>query len=473
MSAAPPQLVAPGSFGYVSLLDGQRHAIEFECLVLEVSGEGTAVIGTPGSALLTDTGEWIEVRADAISERKGKDTAPQLAVDGWDFPVVLKRVSHQAIASVPLGQSELRKFTTGDMVVARPPTRATLAAFFGQEEMVTASETDAGASLRLENQRLRAALRAAQDAGGPSASSHSVAAKVPPPAYIGDEGGSEEEGDGSEADDIFSGLMSVPMRPLPKGRADRRAGRGLRRAAFADPEGAGAGSRLEAEAAQSDPQVVQTRLMMEMLKMLQERSGGGAGDTRDLDAPDGQELDGVRVLRTLSRMRALKAQLRSDPGRICREYSQRWEEDLGAHGKPWRWIDVNQKINFGKFNSMRRVHAMLCHILEADQAAESRDDHMYVRALMVQCLKALHEFAQQGDWRTAWPLTHMPDPIQHSSLGGTEVEMEIVLSVLKTKEDLKARTKAARAKTGAELVSDNEEEKPEKEKAGGRRKKKE
>ena len=214
-----------------------------------------------------------------------------------------------------------------------------------------------------------------------------------------------------------------------------------------------------------DPLAVQVTLMYEMLKVLQERRGGGTGDTGDLDAPDGQELDGVRVLRTLSRMRALKAQLRADPDRVFREYKQRWEDDLGAAGKPWRWIDVNQKINFGKYNSMRRTHAMLCHILEADLAAVTRADHLYVRALMVQCLKALHEFAQQGDWRTAWPLTHMPDPVSQNPLGGSELEMECVLAVLKTKDDLKSRTKAARSKTAIEGLSDHDEEKPDK-KAG-------
>ena len=78
-------------------------------------------------------------------------------------------------------------------------------------------------------------------------------------------------------------------------------------------------------------------------------------------------------------------------------------------------------------------------------------------------MKALHEFAQQGDGRTAWPLTHFPDPIQHNPLGGTEVEMECMLAVLKTKDDLKARSKAAAAPRGVrEQVSGDEEEKPEK-----------
>ena len=80
----------------------------------------------------------------------------------------------------------------------------------------------------------------------------------------------------------------------------------------------------------ADPQALQTQLLMEMLSQLREKRGGGTGDTGDLDAPDGQDLDGVRVLRTLSRMRALKAQLCQEPAKVCRDYQQRWEDELVA-----------------------------------------------------------------------------------------------------------------------------------------------
>ena len=73
----------------------------------------------------------------------------------------------------------------------------------------------------------------------------------------------------------------------------------------------------------ADPQMLQTQLLIEMLKQLREKRGGGTGDGGALDAPDGQELDGVRVLRRLSRMRALKAQLRQEPAKVCRDYQQR------------------------------------------------------------------------------------------------------------------------------------------------------
>ena len=399
------------------------------------------------------------------------------------MPIVLKRVAMSAMSGEPVGMHALRRFTNSSLIVTRPPVRPTMAAFFAQEEAaVTASETDSGAALRLENQKLRAALKAAQKsiqetaaassplkAGAKGASSSSQAAAPFSARLDEDEESCMEDPEDSDEDDFLGGLMSVPMTPhvKPKQKPSR-----LKKVAIA-ATGGGGGHGQPVLPPGEDPQVVQLRLMYEMLKLLQERRGGGTGDTGDLDAPDGQELDGVRVLRTLSRMRALKAQLRTEPDKIYRDYRQRWEEDLGASGKSWKWIDVNQKINFGKFNSMRRVHAMLCHILEADVAAEALTDHLYVRALMIQCLKALHEFAQQGDWRTAWPLTHMPDPISHNPLGGSELEMGCVLAVLKTKDDLKARSKAARSRTALESVSDDEEEKPgadPKKKAGPKKK---
>ena len=78
---------------------------------------------------------------------------------------------------------------------------------------------------------------------------------------------------------------------------------------------------------------------------------------------------------------------------------------------------------------------------------------------MVQCLKALHEFAQQGDWRTAWPLTHMPDPIENQQLGRSELEMECVLAVLKTKDNHLDKTKASRNRSVKDMVADGEHNK--------------
>lgn len=87
------------------------------------------------------------------------------------------------------------------------------------------------------------------------------------------------------------------------------------------------------------------QVMAGMLCQLQQGRGSGTGDAAEVDAPDSHDIGSVRVLRTLSRMRAFKAQMTSDPSRNCREYTQQCKEELGAEGKPWRWVDVNRPIN--------------------------------------------------------------------------------------------------------------------------------
>ncbi len=73
----------------------------------------------------------------------------------------------------------------------------------------------------------------------------------------------------------------------------------------------------------------------------------------------GEGLDGLRVMRTLSRMRALKKNLRSNPRRIIRQHDSEWAEDIGGEHKAWTWRDVSDHISWGKFRSMKRVYTML------------------------------------------------------------------------------------------------------------------
>ena len=66
-------------------------------------------------------------------------------------------------------------------------------------------------------------------------------------------------------------------------------------------------------------------------------------------------------------------------------------------------------------------------------------DWRLARGQVVQCLKSLHEFSNHGSWRAAWPLSFMRDPLNRFHHGGDEAEMEVVLSWLKTQDDLKAK----------------------------------
>ena len=171
-------------------------------------------------------------------------------------------------------------------------------------------------------------------------------------------------------------------------------------------------------------------------------------------------MDGLRVLRSLGRMRAWKLQMTEQPENIIDEYIARWEDDLGAQGKPWRWLDTNRHIKWGKCKSMKRCHEMMCHVLEQSRLATTPKQKRAVEAQIIQCLEALHEFAVQADWRTAWPLTHLPDPVGAAPLVGTEVEMEVILAALKTREDLRMRSREGRRPEMQEQVSGDDEEKP-------------
>ena len=194
-------------------------------------------------------------------------------------------------------------------------------------------------------------------------------------------------------------------------------------------------------------------MQMEMLKLLKGMRGGGSGyDRLADDAPEGNELDGLRVVRNLGRMRALKGRLRSQPNRIYTEFRERWVEELGADGRPWKWTDRNKAIRWKKFASIRRADWMMSNVLESLDRGETA----IARAQVVQCMKALHEFTNFGTWRAAWPMTFMIDPLERYQNGGDEVEMETVLGWLRTKDDLRSKMQ----KSTKEPVSADEGEVP-------------
>ena len=80
-------------------------------------------------------------------------------------------------------------------------------------------------------------------------------------------------------------------------------------------------------------------------------------------------------------------------------------------------------IACGKMESMQRVYIMLSEILRLQVAG----DAAAVAAQTVQSMKAIHQFAVDNIWRTAWPLTFLPDPLTRRRLGGTEAEVEAVV----------------------------------------------
>ena len=182
------------------------------------------------------------------------------------------------------------------------------------------------------------------------------------------------------------------------------------------------------------------------------RAFSQSGVSRD-DAPAADELDGLRVAKSLGRMRALRESMQRDPERTYREYREWWLQELGAEGRAFRWTDRNKHIRWGRFASVRRCDWMLCNLLETLEKGELE----LGKAQLVQCLKSLHEFSNNGAWKTAWPLSHMIDPMRTHIHGGNEVEMETVLGYIRTQDDLRRRVLTGQHAPTDDLAAEAEE----------------
>ncbi len=182
-------------------------------------------------------------------------------------------------------------------------------------------------------------------------------------------------------------------------------------------------------------------VQLEILKALK-NLGKDAFD----DPGDSQDLDGMRIMRTMGRMRSLKNQLSSNPGRIIREYEEMWAKELGAGHKPWTWRDVAAHVSWGRCRSMLRVFVMLGEI----KALMEQGEALQAEAQLVQCMKAIHSFGLHGNWKLAWGYTHLQDPCAKPTHAGTEVEMEAIVGLLRTQEDLRKKTLSTRQLAGAD-----------------------
>ncbi len=223
---------------------------------------------------------------------------------------------------------------------------------------------------------------------------------------------------------------------MPTRRSPGRRGRG--------GTGRGQGSRA-----------LEFELQLEMVKILRELKSQAASSTDD--APDANVLDGLRIMRSMGRMRALKEQMKGNPLRICREYKERWVQDLGAESRAFRWIDVNRHLRWKKYTSIRRCHYMLCIILEMLEKRE----YDVAQAQTVQCMKCLQEFIKFGSWRAAWELTYLNDPLKVNADGGNEVEMETILAFLRTRDDIHQKSQKATKEAVSEGEGEDQADRPE------------
>ncbi len=493
--------VPAGKFGYC-VLQEQREKVEAECFACAVEGEWTVILVPQSPSATQSESSWQVERASGSGPREG----PELRVDDALVVSVLK-VDTGAVRRVAQTRSVSRRF--GD---PRPSSATLFKAFYSSEWGASDAQAEMGLSsteegvrdrqsLELENRRLQLEVRRlSQGSRGEAATPQEKNPLLQ--SHIGtDEEGAAEDGCESfdslgedapgEADMLVKRLAKFSFAEAAAARrreaeepsrtqklreraaavgqaAEREAERPMRRL---EKDGALASGDQQSERATRsgrraparvpDREEVMLQMQLEMMRLMKEMREHRPGV--DGDAPDGNELDGLRVVRNLSRMRVMKEQVQNNPKKTVREFREVWVERLGASGRAFKWQDRNEKIKWGKYASVKRFDWMLSHIMES----MDRGDFEFAHAQVAQCMKVCHDFAGHGSWRAAWPYSHMVDPMAKHHHGATEAETEAVMGWLRTQDDLKAKV----LKSTREQVSD-EEEKPEGQEGDANKKKK-
>ena len=464
------------------------------CFVIETSGD-RIVVAVPGTQVLSEAGEWVIPGSTEGAQRTYSVNGVEAAFHRVDSTAFLR--------SQPAKVTEAWRNQEG--TVREPDWKMLRKVYYGSEAEGLWTDTEIEESqlkeLTLELARLRREnefLKVTGQTGGASSSKDGGARALPPtprdvPKFRingDDDSEAEEFGSMSELSEREGGLgvllkkfketgganglaqrkaetRSPPRRHAQGDRADspvRLAAAGeaiaARRAALLRGESpsrtiapaalraarprVGAGrSAPQAGADEMDGVDVNQLIQLEIVKSLKQINRRSHSDTGDAE-----DLDGLRVMRSLGRMRALKSQLHNHPGRIIREYEQGWVAELGAAHKPWTWRDVATAIPWGKYRFMMRVYVMFGEI----KALMERGEHLQAEAQLVQCMKATHEFGLKGNWKVAWPYTHLQDPCEKAAHAGTEVEAEAIIGMLRTREDLRKKGQTR------DLVGDEEEE---------------
>ena len=71
-------------------------------------------------------------------------------------------------------------------------------------------------------------------------------------------------------------------------------------------------------------------------------------------------MEGLKVMKAMTKMRALRDWAFSHPDQVVDEFYDKWEEDLNAQDKAWNWNDAARVIpSFREMKSMHRMWAML------------------------------------------------------------------------------------------------------------------
>lgn len=278
-----------------------------------------------------------------------------------------------------------------------------------------------------------------------------------------DSSSSEESGD-SEEDDVLVKMLRQAQRKIPDGAMPSDApGKQSRSRSSRYPlleqqeRKFTPSSPLDALLKQNmskplDPGTLSALVQMELLKEL--RNKGKRKEHRDKDPDHSQDssssdssvvgdLKPRGAGKALQAYRQTKKEMKRRPEKHIKRYIRDAEEVLGVtKGIPYRLTDFTQKLNWGKQRTLHRVHYALSSILELQLQGKT----MQSTLLMTQVLRSINQCSlDQGDWRTAWLLTHLPDPMLRPRFGGEEQSLEVIGAYVKAMHDLEKRGRSSAA----------------------------
>ena len=134
--------------------------------------------------------------------------------------------------------------------------------------------------------------------------------------------------------------------------------------------------------------------------------------------------------------RKSKRRMKKNPEKHIGRYIKDVEDYLGA-GADGAYVltDYTKKLAWGKQRTLMRYHYALS------------DLHMILKGKMklaglkvTQLLRATHQASlDQGDWRAAWLLLDLPDPMERPRFGGEAQQLELVASYVTAMANLEKK----------------------------------
>ena len=112
-------------------------------------------------------------------------------------------------------------------------------------------------------------------------------------------------------------------------------------------------------------------------------------------------------------------------------------EEMGVvDGQPWQLMDYSKKIPWGQFRTLFRYHFMTMAALKPLLEGEPEQAALQ----LVLNLRSIHQaLLDEGQWHTAWQLSHLPDPLGKKKFGGTARDLELIAGYNRSIKELEKK----------------------------------